>query len=172
MPSATVPRLAAARPPASTPCPGAGLAGRAVAELLAAHAPGQAAQLGVIVEHLDPQAGAWQYSLDAGRSWHPIRTDILGRRGPMGLALSGAARLRVQPFAGSAHRPARIVLHAAQRLVQADNGCYCAYAAEGREPAAHSLTLDLALAAINATPAANPVPRPRNKRALAAQRRA
>ncbi|GAB1385163.1 hypothetical protein MASR1M59_03110 [Melaminivora sp.] len=148
----------------------AGLAGRSLAELLAMHAPGLPTERGVILEHLDPQAGTWQFSLDDGVRWQTIRTDILGRRGPMGLALQGQARLRVQPFVGSAHLQARLVLHAAQRQVCLDNGCYCAYDAEDRAPAARSFTLLLGLSAINATPSASPAQRPRNKRALAALR--
>lgn len=164
--SAPAPALvpAAARPaqPAASRPAAAGLAGQAVDELLAACASQLDVRLGVIIEQLDLQAGVWQYSLDAGAHWRTIRTDILNRPAPMGLALAPEARLRVQPFAGSAHRRARIVLHAAQSTIHAASGCYCPYAPEGRSAAARSIVLELALSAINATPAAS-APRPRNK---------
>ncbi len=169
LPAPAAPAPAApARRPAATGTPT--LAGRTVGELLRDCAPQCDARLGVILEHLDQQAGVWQYSLDDGAHWSTVRTDILNRPAPMGLALSAGARLRVQPFAGSAHRPARIVLHAAQRAVGAGDGCYGAYDADGRDSRARSFTLMLALATINDTPAGAPAARPRNKRALAAQR--
>lgn len=147
-----------------------GVGGCAIAALLGTHAPQLYTGLGVIVEQLDMRTGTWQYSLDGGRQWHTVRTDILNRPAPMGLALDGAARLRVLPYVGSAHGPARIVLHAAQCAVGAGNGCFGAYAAEGRPAGARSVTLVLPLATINGTPTGTPAPRPRNKRALAAQR--
>jgi len=64
----------------------------------------------------------------------------------------------------------RVVLHAAQRALDGCSGSYCLYPPDDRDEGAHSVTLVLGLAAINGKPPAPAVPRPRNKRALAAQR--
>ena len=148
----------------------AGVGGRSIAEIVTMHCEGVLAPMGVIVEFLDAQVGTWQYSLDDGESWRTIRTDLINRPGHMGLALERAARLRVLPFGGGARSGARIVFHAAQRAPGEGNGSYRAYAPDDRGDAAHSITLVLSLGAINGMPPAVAASRPRNKRALAAQR--
>lgn len=148
----------------------AGFGGSSVASIVARHVPSLAIPLGIIVEHLSPQIGTWQVSIDEGASWHTIRTDLINRPGNTGLALEGTARLRVLPLTASARHPARMVLHAAQRAPGQSNGCYQNYPPDDRCEAARSITLVLSLDAINGRPPAVPTTRPRNKRATAAQR--
>ena len=71
MPAAVLPIHVPHHPSVAPP----GLGGSSVAALVGAHCPGLHAPLGVIVEHLDAQAGVWQYSPDGGASWRGIRTD-------------------------------------------------------------------------------------------------
>lgn len=146
------------------------LGGNTIASIVAGHCHDLAAPLGVVVEHLDAQAGLWQCSVDNGTTWRTVRTDLINRPGQMGLALASTARLRVLPQGGGRNCcGARIVFHAALRAPGAANGSYSVYAPEGRDNAARSITLVLSLAAINGTPPAARGPqRVRNKRALAA----
>jgi hypothetical protein len=65
-----------------------------------------------------------------------------------------------------------MVLHAAQRALGEDNGCYQNYPPCDRGDGAQSITLVLDLDAINGRPPATRTARPRNKRAMAAQTRA
>lgn len=169
-PQPSAPALAARPQSAQGRSCAPGLGGCSVAALVGTHCPDLHAPQGVIVEYLDAQAGTWQYSLDGAASWRGIRTDLVNRPGHLGLALDGAARLRVLPFADGGRKGVRVVLHAAQRALDGCSGSYCLYAPEDRDAGAHSITLVLGLAAINGKPPAAAVPRPRNKRALAAQR--
>ena len=91
---------------------------------------------GVLVESLDTQVGTWQYTLDAGRSWRVIRTDLINRDGRRGLVLSLDARLRVLPFGGQ-RGSARVAFHPVQFFQEDCNGIYRAYApADERPPVA------------------------------------
>jgi hypothetical protein len=148
----------------------AGVGGNSIAAIVSEHCEGVLAPMGVIIEYLDAQVGTWQYSLDGGESWRTIRTDLINRPGHMGLALERTARLRVLPFGGGARSGARIVFHAAQRAPGEGNGSYRAYAPDDRDEAARSITLVLGLGGINGMPPAVAASRPRNKRAMAAQR--
>ena len=118
------------------------------------------------IEHLDAQAGTWQFSADAGQTWRAIRTDLINRPGNLGLALDRDARLRVLPFGGHRVTGARVAFHTVQRSHGQGNGSYRAYASEDRDGGSRSVTLVLSLAAINGAPPAVHVPRPRNKRAM------
>lgn len=161
------------------PCTAAGLAvidavdlgGNTLARIVEDHCPDMLVAAGVVIEHLDAQAGAWEFSLDQGRSWRGVRTDLINRAGNMGLALDRDARLRVLPVGGHRVNGARVAFHTVQRSHAQGNGSYRAYACEERDGGSHTVTLVLSLAAINGVPPAVHVPRPRNKRA-AAQRAA
>lgn len=144
----------------------AGLGGNTVAQIVEENCPGMLASAGVVIEHLDAQAGTWQCSTDAGQTWRAVRTDLVNRPGNMGLALDRDARLRVLPFGGHRVSGARVAFHTVQRSHGQGNGSYRAYADDDREDGSHTVTLVLGLAAINGTPPAVHVPRPRNKRAL------
>lgn len=153
------------------PAPGdaqcaAGLGGNSVAHIVEENCPDLLASAGVVIEHLDAQAGAWQFSTDAGQTWRAIRTDLVNRPGNMGLALDRDARLRVLPFGGHRVSGARVAFHTVQRSHAQGNGSYRAYAPDDREDGSRTVTLVLGLNAINGTPPAVHVPRPRNKRAL------
>lgn len=148
-----------------------GLGGKSVARIVMEHCERRVMPLGVIVEYLNTQIGTWQYSLDEGESWRTIRTDIINRPGHTGLALEPTAWLRVLPLGGGLRSAvARMVLHATQRAPIEGSGSYQTYATDDRDDAACSVTLTLTLGAINGIPPAVPSTRPRNKRALAAQR--
>lgn len=145
---------------------GTGLGGNTLAHIVEENCPGMLASAGVVIEHLDAQAGTWQFSTDEGRTWRAIRTDLVNRPGNMGLALDREARLRVLPFAGHRVNGVRVAFHTVQRSHGQGNGSYRAYADEDREDGSPTVTLVLGLGAINGTPPAVHVPRPRNKRAL------
>ena len=149
-----------------------GLGGCSVAQLLAASAQTMADCAGIVMEALDSRVGNWQYSLDDGASWRTVRTDILHSGQQRGLVLGLSARLRVLPYGGSAHKKARMVWHAVRAIQARHSGCYCPYVSQGRDGAGPSVALELGLADINGTPASQRLPRQRNKRALAALRRA
>lgn len=161
--SATVPSQPAQQSVPGTPT---GLGGNTVAQVVEGHCPGMQACAGVVIEHLDAQAGTWQCSTDGGRTWRAIRTDLINRPGNMGLALDSDARLRVLPLGGHRVQGVRLAFHAVQRSHGDGNGSYRAYADEDREDGARTVTVVLALAAINGAPPAVHVPRPRNKRAM------
>ena len=144
---------------------GTGLGGNSVAHIVQEHCPDMLAA-GVVIEHLDAQAGTWQFSADAGQTWRAIRTDLINRPGNLGLALDCDARLRVLPFGGHRVTGARVAFHTVQRSHGQGNGSYRAYATEDREEDSSTVTLVLGLGAINGLPPAVHVPRPRNKRAL------
>lgn len=149
----------------------AGLGGKTVACLAMEHGNGMTASAGVIVEYLDAHIGTWQYSIDEGGHWGTVRTDLINRPGHKGLALERTARLRVLPMGGGSRSgPARMVFHATQRAPDPANGTYQTYPPDERGDGACSITLVLTLADINGAPPAVSVPRPRNKRSLAAQR--
>ncbi|CAN7493496.1 hypothetical protein LJR129_003386 [Acidovorax sp. LjRoot129] len=152
-------------PPSVAPG-GPGLGGNTVAQIVEENCPGMLASAGVVIEHLDAQAGTWQCSTDDGQTWRAVRTDLVNRPGHMGLALDRDARLRVLPFGGHRVSGARVAFHTVQRSHGQGNGSYRAYADDDREDGSHTVTLVLGLAAINGTPPAVHVPRPRNKRAL------
>ncbi|MBV7455367.1 hypothetical protein KW843_12870 [Acidovorax sp. sif1233] len=143
-----------------------GLGGNTVARIVEENCPGMLASAGVVIEHLDAQAGTWQFSTDDGCTWRAIRTDLVNRPGNLGLALDRDARLRVLPFGGHRVSGARVAFHTVQRSHAQGNGSYRAYASDEREDGSRTVTLVLGLAAINGTPPAVHVPRPRNKRAL------
>ena len=152
------------------PDAGTGLGGNSVAHIVQEHCPDMLAAAGVVIEHLDAQAGTWQFSADAGQTWRAIRTDLINRPGNTGLALERTARLRVLPMSGGPRSAtARMVFHATQRAPD-DGGSYQTYPAEDRGDDAASITLMLTLRCINGTPPTVATARPRNKRALAAQR--
>lgn len=143
-----------------------GLGGNTVAHIVEENCPGMLAAAGVMIEHLDAQAGAWQFSTDDGQTWRAIRTDLVNRPGNLGLALDRDARLRVLPFGGHRVSGARVAFHTVQRSHAQGNGSYRAYAPDDREDGSRTVTLVLGLSAINGAPPAVHVPRPRNKRAL------
>ena len=145
---------------------GTGLGGNCVAHIVQEHCPDMLAAAGVVIEHLDAQAGTWQFSADAGQTWRAIRTDLINRPGNLGLALDCDARLRVLPFGGHRVTGARVAFHTVQRSHGQGNGSYRAYASEDRDGGSRTVTLVLSLAAINGAPPAVHVPRPRNKRAM------
>ena len=59
---------------------GTGLGGNSVALIVQEHCPDMLAAVGVVIEHLDAQAGTWQFSADAGQTWRGIRTDLITGR--------------------------------------------------------------------------------------------
>ena len=149
----------------------AGVGGKSIACITVEHCQSAIAPAGVIVEYLGAQIGTWQYSLDGGVHWCNIRTDLLNRPGYTGLALARTARLRVLPSGtGSRGGSARMVFHATHCAPGQNNGNYQTYPHDDRGDDACSTTLVLTLADVNGTPPAVSVPRPRNKRALAARR--
>lgn len=143
-----------------------GLGGNTLARIVEENCPGMLACAGVVIEQLDAQAGAWQFSTDEGLTWRAVRTDLINRPGNLGLALDRDARLRVLPFAGHRVTGARVAFHTVQRSHGPGNGNYRAYAGDDREDGSRTVTLVLGLSAINGAPPAVHVPRPRNKRAL------
>ena len=147
-----------------------GLGGKSIAGIVLEHCEGMAMPMGVIIEYLDAQAGTWQYASESDETWRTIRTDLINRPGNTGLALERTARLRVLPMSGGPRSAtARMVFHATQRAPD-DGGSYQTYPAEDRGDDAASITLMLTLRCINGTPPTVATARPRNKRALAAQR--
>lgn len=140
-----------------------------MAHIVAENCADLSAAAGVMIEHLDAQAGTWQFSADQGKTWRAIRTDLINRAGNLGLALNGDARLRVLPFSGHRATGARVAFHTVQRSHGQGSGSYLAYASEEREAGSRTVVLVLSLAAINGEPPAVHVPRLRNKRALARQ---
>lgn len=151
---------------AGTARAGGGLGGNVLARIVEAHCPDLVAGTGVVIEHLDAQAGTWQFSTDQGQTWRAIRTDLINRAGNLGLALDGDARIRVLPFGGHRVTGVRVAFHTVQRGHGQGNGSYRAYAPEERDGGSHTVTLVLGLSAINGEPPAVHVPRPRNKRAM------
>ena len=162
-PSAIAHRGGERRPAAPA---GTGLGGNTLAQIMEENCSDMLAAAGVVIEHLDAQAGAWQFSADQGQTWRAIRTDLINRPGNLGLALDRDARLRVLPFGGHRVTGARVAFHAVQRSHGAGNGSYHAYAPDDRDGGSRTVTLVLSLAAINGAPPAVHVPRPRNKRAM------
>ena len=146
-----------------------GLGGNSIGSIVSTHCAEVPVLAGVLVESLDTQVGTWQYTLDAGRSWRVIRTDLINRDGRRGLVSSLDARLRVLPFGGQ-RGSARVAFHPVQFFQEDCNGIYRAYAPAEERPHLPSVSLVLGLSAINGAPASVHVPRPRNKRALAAAR--
>jgi hypothetical protein len=145
-----------------------GLGGNTLAHIVEENCPGLLASAGVMIEHLDAQAGTWQFSTDEGLTWRAIRTDLINRAGNLGLALDRGARLRVLPFSGHRVSGARVAFHTVQRSHGEGSGSYRAYASEELEDgSSRTVTLVLGLSAINGAPPVVHVPRPRNKRALA-----
>lgn len=153
------------RPGAGAPCSGM-LGGNTLAHIVEENCHGMLPSAGVVIEHLDAQAGTWQFSLDDGHTWRAIRTDLINRPGNLGLALDRDARLRVLPFGGHRVTGARVAFHTVQRSHGQGNGSYRAYASEDRDGGSRTVTLVLSLAAINGAPPAVHVPRLRNKRAM------
>ena len=146
---------------------GTGLGGNTLARIVEQNCPGMPVAAGVVIEHLDAQAGTWQFSMDEGQTWRAIRTDLINRDGNLGLALDCDARLRVLPFGGHRVSGVRVAFHTVQRRHGQGNGSYRAYASDEREEGcSRTVTLVLGLSAINGAPPAVHVPRPRNKRAL------
>jgi hypothetical protein len=144
----------------------AGLGGNTVAQVVESHCPAAHRFAGVVIEHLDAQAGTWQCSTDDGRTWRAVRTDLINRPGNTGLALDRDARLRVLPFGGHRVQGARVAFHTVQRSHAEGNGSYRAYAADDREDGSRTVTVVLELSAINGAPPAVHVPRLRNKRSM------
>ena len=143
-----------------------GLGGNTLAHIVEENCPDLLVAAGVVIEHLDAQAGTWQFSTDEGQTWRAIRTDLINRAGHLGLALDRDARLRVLPFGGHRVTGARVAFHTVQRSHGQGNGSYRAYASEDRDGGSRTVTLVLSLAAVNGAPPAVHVPRPRNKRAM------
>lgn len=149
-----------------------GVGGNSIASIITKHCQCMPAPSTVIVEYLDTQIGTWQYSTDDAKSWHTIRTDLINRPGCTGLELGHTARLRVLPLRDSMRSAAaRLVFHAAPRTLSEGNGSYRTYPPNDRGDGAESATIVLTLDDINGIPPKGYAPRPRNKRALAAQRR-
>ena len=144
---------------------GSGLGGNTLARIMEQNCPGMAVAAGVVIEHLDAQAGTWQLSTDEGQTWRAIRTDLINRDGHLGLALDRDARLRVLPFGRQRAGGARVAFHTVPRSHGQGNGSYRAYASDDREEGSHTVTLVLCISAINGAPPAVHVPRLRNKRA-------
>lgn len=144
------------------------LGGNSVQDIVAMHCAEMPGLAGVVIERLDAQIGVWQYSIDEGQTWQSVRTDLLHRDDPMGLALALHARLRVLPFGGQ-RGTARLVFHPVP-FVGRGNGIHRPYPPADERPEAPTVTLVLGLAAINGAPQSVHVPRLRNKRALAAAR--
>ncbi len=144
---------------------GTGLGGNTLARIVEQNCPGMPVAAGVVIEHLDAQAGTWQLSTDEGQTWRAIRTDLINRDGHLGLALDRDARLRVLPFGGQRVGGARVAFHTVPRSHGQGNGSYRAYAGDDREEGSHTVTLVLCISAINGEPPAVHVPRLRNKRA-------
>lgn len=148
------------------------LGGNTVARIVGDHCPDTLAA-GVVIEYLDAKAGIWEFSLDQGRSWRGVRTDLINRAGNLGLALDCDARLRVLPVGGRRINGARVAFHTVQRSHAQGNGSYRAYVREDREgrgerdEGSPTVTLVLSLAAINGMGPLVQVPRPRHKRAAA-----
>ena len=142
------------------------LGGRSIAQILQHNCPDLNVVTAVVIEYLDAQVGTWQCSVDGGKTWRAVRTDIINRPGSMGLALDRDALLRVLPFVGQRATGARLRLHPVPYRQGPGNGSYRAYAVEDREEGSPTLTLVLPLSAINGDPPAVRAPRPRNKRAL------
>ena len=148
-----------------------GLGGNSIAHILGDQCGYTSARSVVVVEYLDAQIGIWQCSTDDGETWSTVRTDLINRPGCTGLELEPTARLRVLPQRDSARNgAARIVFHATQRTLARSNGSYRTYPIDDRGDGADSVTLFLSLSDINGMPPEVFTPRPRNKRALAAQR--
>jgi len=145
---------------------GSGLGGNTLAHIVEENCPDLLAAAGVVIEHLDAQAGTWQFSSDQGQTWRAIRTDLINRAGNLGLALDCDTRLRVLPFGGTRVTGVRVAFHTVQRCHGQGNGSYRAYASEERDGGSRTVTLVLGLSAINGEPPAVHVPRPRNKRAM------
>ncbi len=167
--ASNVSRLQGERRPGASNAPqgGTGLGGNTLAQIVEENCPGLQASAGVVIEHLDAQAGTWQFSMDEGKTWRAVRTDLINRDGNMGLALDGDARLRVLPFGGHRAEGVRVAFHTVQRRHGQGNGSYRAYASDEREEGcSRTVTLVLGLSAINGAPPVVHVPRPRNKRAL------
>lgn len=167
--SADVARRGGERRSAAAASSGTGLGGNTMAHIVEENCADLSAAAGVMIEHLDAQAGTWQFSADQGKTWRAIRTDLINRTGNLGLALDSDARLRVLPFGGHRATGARVAFHTVQRSHGQSSGSYLAYASEERETGSRTVTLVLSLAAINGEPPAVHVPRLRNKRALARQ---
>ena len=146
---------------------GLALGGNTLARIVEDNCPDMLVAAGVVIEQLDAQAGAWEFSTDQGQSWRAVRTDLINRAGNMGLALDRDARLRVLPFGGHRVTGARVAFHTVQHSHGQGNGSYRAYADEERDGGSRTVTLVLALSSINGVPPAVHVPRPRNKRAMA-----
>jgi hypothetical protein len=144
-----------------------GLGGNTLARIVEENCPDLLVAAGVVIEHLDAQAGTWQFSTDDGQTWRAIRTDLINRPGHLGLALDRDARLRVLPFSGHRVSGARVAFHTVHRCHGQGSGSYRAYAPDERDDGSHTVTLVLSLGAINGTPPEVHVPRPRNKRAQA-----
>lgn len=153
--------------PEHKPSAGVGVGGNCIAQIVHDNCPDLLASAGVIIEHLDAQAGNWQFSIDNGLTWRSARTDLINRPGCMGLALDRDARLRVLPFSGHRVSGVRIVFHTVQRSHGQGSGSYRAYAPDERDEGSRSVTLVVGLNAVNGMPPEVKVPRPRNKRALA-----
>lgn len=149
----------AGRLPGST-----GLGGNTLARIVEGNCPGMPVAAGVVIEHLDARAGAWQLSTDEGLTWRAIRTDLINRDGHLGLALDRDARLRVLPFGGQRVGAARVAFHPVPRSHGLGNGSYRAYASDDREEGSNTVTLVLCISAINGEPPEVHVPRLRNKR--------
>jgi hypothetical protein len=153
--------------PEHRPSAGVGVGGNCVAQIVHDNCPDLLAAAGAIIEHLDAQAGNWQFSVDNGLTWRSVRTDIINRPGCMGLALDRDARLRVLPFSGHRVSGVRIVFHTVERSHGPSSGSYRPYAQDDRDCGSRSMTLVVGLNAINGMPPEVKVPRPRNKRAQA-----
>lgn len=145
-----------------------GVGGNSVIQILQDNCPDLALYAGMVIEQLDAQVGTWQFSIDAGKTWRTVRTDLINRAGSLGLALDHDARVRVLPFSGNRVANVRMAFHAVRRSPGQgnSNGSYRAYATDDREEDSHTVTLVLSLGAINGRPPAVHAPRPRNKRAL------
>lgn len=146
-----------------------GVGGNALSQLVKQCCPDIQAGAGFVIEYLDAHAGTWQFSVDHGHTWRLIRTDLINRPGHVGLALNANVRLRLLPAAGLRPAEIRMVCHGVPYSHGPANGCYQPYATEERDGCSCTITLALSLSAINGTPPAAHISRPRNKRMAAAR---
>ena len=159
--------------PASRTPQTAGVGGNTVASLLLEHGDGLRLSDDAMIEYLDAQLGIWQVSVDDGDNWRTVRTDLINRARRMGLVVHADAMLRVLPGGASPRSGTpSMVLHALPGALGQETGAYRPYPPEDPDEAARSITLRLTAGDINGTPPVVWTARPRNKRALAAQRSA
>ena len=79
---------------------GTGLGGNTLARIVEQNCPGMPVAAGVVIEHLDAQAGTWQLSTDEGQTWRAIRTDLILSAEIMTIALADVSDAPLATQAG------------------------------------------------------------------------